>query len=72
MAPYKREGGKIKPCAGCYFLDEGFGGVGLARMSLDEGCAGETHPLGLGYIPKRELADQLRAFIRGLEAVNNA
>lgn len=69
-APYAKDAdGNIKPQAGSYHLSHAYGGVCLHRMSLTEGCTGVTTPLGIGHIPKRELCDQIYAFIRGIETV---
>lgn len=66
--PYEKgEDGMIKPCANNYHLDFAYGGVMLAKMSSQEGCTGITCPLGQAHITKRELYNQLQAFISGLE-----
>lgn len=69
QAPYaKGEDGKFKPCANNYHLDHAYGGVMLAQMSSTEGCTGISCPLGSYHRPKRELYEQMQAFISGLEA----
>ena len=44
------------------------GGVMLAQMSSTEGCTGISAPLGSCHRPKRELYDQMQAFINGINA----
>jgi len=67
--PYDMSGERPRANVGNYHLDQAYGGVALARMSNEGG--GISRPLGHGYYTKRELADQLRAFIRGLESEQN-
>ena len=63
--PWRREGGRSRANIGNYHLSQCYGGVCLHRMSNESG--GVTTPLGLGYVPKRELYYQLHTFVRGLE-----
>ncbi len=66
--PYAKDAdGTYKPQAGNYHLDHAYGGVSLSRMSLTAGCTGVSKPLNHGYCTKRELYDQIYAFIRGIE-----
>jgi hypothetical protein len=58
------EAGKYKPNAGNFHLDHAYDGVRL-EQHLEGG--GVTVPLNSGYISKREMATQLRAFIAGLK-----
>lgn len=55
--------GKIN--VGYYHIDYAYGGVQLVR-TMNEG-GGVTCPLSNGHMPKRELYDQIWAFIRGIE-----
>ena len=50
---------------GAYYIDGAYGGVALYRIVTDGG--GVSDVLGCGHVPKRELANRMRAFIRGLE-----
>ncbi len=65
--PYAKNGDRYEPQAGCYHLSHAYGGVCLHRMSLTAGCTGVTTPLTGGHVTKRELYDQIYAFIRGIE-----
>lgn len=68
-APYARDAqGKLTACVGNYHISQAYGGVSLQRMCNEHG--GVTSPLGLGHVTKRELRDQLRAFIAGLETAS--
>jgi hypothetical protein len=58
--------GKYTPCAGSYHLSGAYGGYALHRMSLGVGCTGVSDIFG-GHMPKRELAERMWAFIKGLE-----
>lgn len=60
--------GSLRANIGNYHISGAYGGVCLHRMMNDGG--GVTTPLSYGHIPKRELYDQLRAFIAGLECKN--
>jgi hypothetical protein len=68
--PYaKNEDGKgMHPCANSYHLSFAYGGVMLAQMSDVEGCTGISGTLGSYHRPRRELYDQMQAFIAGIEA----
>ena len=72
MRPYDidESSGKYVPQAGCYHLSQAYGGYALHRMSLQAGCTGVTDPLGRGYMPKRELAELMYAFMRGMESAS--
>lgn len=50
---------------GNYHLSQAYGGVCLVRMT-DGG--GESCPLSGGHVPKRDLYNELNAFIAGLQA----
>lgn len=56
------------PQAGNYHISRAYGGYCLHRMSLTTGCSGVTTPLSGGHIPARELYNEMRAFIRGIES----
>lgn len=62
MLPY--ENGKAQ--VGNYHLSFAYGGVNLERMHNEGG--GVSCPLGLGHRPKRELWDQMHAFLAGIDA----
>lgn len=66
-APYDKELRRCMPNAGCYHLSHAYGGVCLHRMSLTPGCTGVSDVFGCGHIPKRELAERMYAFLRGIE-----
>lgn len=55
-----------KPQAGCYHIDNAYGGVALHRMSMEPGCTGVTTMFGGGYRPKRELYELMQAFHAGI------
>lgn len=59
--------GKYEPQAGCYHLSQAYGGYALHRMSTKEGCTGTNDVLSRGHMPKKELAELMYAFIRGIE-----
>jgi hypothetical protein len=66
MKPYEKgEDGRIHAQIGNYHISQAYGGVCLHRMHNDGG--GVTTPLSGGHIPKRELYEQMHAFIRGIE-----
>lgn len=64
-SPWRREGDRNRANIGNYHLSHAYGGVCLHRMCNESG--GVTTPLGLGHVPKRELYEQLHAFVRGIE-----
>ncbi len=61
----KSSDGQYHANIGNYHLDHAYGGVSLHRMVND--CGGVNNVLGCGHLPKRELADLMYAYIRGLE-----
>jgi superoxide dismutase len=64
--PYERnEAGRLVAQIGNYHLSQAYGGVCLHRMHNEGG--GVTTPLSGGHVPKRELYEQIYAFIRGIE-----
>jgi hypothetical protein len=63
LRPYEDVAGKYVPQAGCYHLSSAYGGVALKRMSP---TGGAVDVLDRGHMPKRELAELMHAYIRGL------
>lgn len=59
--------GKYRANIGNYHLSAAYGGWNLERMVNEAG--GVQNVFGHGHIPKRELYDQMHAFLRGIEAV---
>ena len=68
--PWRREGDRNRANIGNYHLSHAYGGACLHRMANESG--GVTTPLGLGHVPKRELYEQLYAFLRGIDAAQEA
>ena len=64
--PYTRTGDKLQANIGNYHLSHAYGGVKLHRM-VNEG-GGVREPISTGYTTKRDLYNQMHAFIRGLES----
>lgn len=62
----KGDDGKIHANIGNYHLSGAYGGYALHQMMSDVG--GVHDVLSCGHIAKRELADRMYAFIRGIEA----
>jgi hypothetical protein len=54
-----------KAQVGNFHVSYAYGGVCLHRMFNAGG--GVTCPIGSGHVPKRELYNEMQAFIRGLE-----
>jgi hypothetical protein len=65
----RAEDGKLSANIGNYHLYYAYGGVNLHRMTNTGG--GVNTPLGEGTRTKRELFNQLHAFINGLRAKND-
>lgn len=65
----RSEDGKLSANIGNYHLYFAYGGVNLHRMSNTGG--GVNTPLGGGTRTKRELFNQLHAFINGLRACHD-
>ena len=59
-----KETGKSNP--GHHTISHAYGGVCLHRICNEAG--GCSTPLSQGHIPKRALYNEMRAFIKGLEA----
>jgi hypothetical protein len=66
---YTKTDGKLSANIGNYHLYYAYGGVNLHRMTNEGG--GVNTPLGGGTRTKRELFNQLHAFINGLRAKND-
>jgi hypothetical protein len=66
---YTKNDGKLSANIGNYHLYYAYGGVNLHRMTNTGG--GVNTPLGGGTRTKRELFNQLHAFINGLRAKND-
>lgn len=63
---YERDAsGKLVAQVGHFHISHAYGGVCLHRMANTGG--GVTCPLSNGHGPKRELYEQLRAYIAGIE-----
>jgi len=62
----KSDNGCYKAQPGNYHLGEAYGGVTLYRMINASGSTANI--FGNGYMPKRDIANSLYAFIRGIEA----
>ena len=63
--PYTRIDDKLQANIGNYHLSHAYGGVKLHHM-VNEG-GGVREPISTGYTTKRDLYNQMHAFIRGLE-----
>ena len=63
--PWRREGDRNRANIGNYHPSHAYGGVSLHRMANEGG--GVTTPIGSGHVPKRELYEQLHAFLRGID-----
>lgn len=64
--PYTRDaGGKHKANVGNYHISQAYGGYCLHRMVNEYG--GVYTPLSGGHGPARELYEQMRAFLAGIE-----
>ena len=61
---YRKEGKTYKANIGNYHISYAYGGASLHRMSNEAG--GVSTPIGHGHVPKRELLNQMEAYIRGL------
>lgn len=68
--PYTRIDDKLHANIGNYHLSHAYGGVKLHRM-VNEG-GGVREPISTGYTNKRDLYNQMHAFIRGLELAKGA
>lgn len=64
--PYARlDDGRLRANIGNFHLSQQYGGVALHRMANEAG--GVTTPLGMGHGTRRELYEQVHAFLRGIE-----
>lgn len=62
----KRADGGWQSNPGHYHIGQAYGGVELQRICTEGG--GTSTPLNTGHIPKRQLAEILGAYIRGIES----
>lgn len=62
---YTRTADGMRANIGNFHISHAYGGVCLHRMSNENG--GVTTPLCYGHVPKRELYEQMRAFIAGIQ-----
>lgn len=60
----KDKNGKLKANVGNYHLSYAYGGVCLHRMHNDAG--GVNTPINSGFTTKRDLYNQMQAYIKGL------
>jgi hypothetical protein len=65
LAPWRTEGGRMVGNVGNFHISFAYGGACLHRMSNESG--GVSAPIAMGHVKKRELWDQMHAFLRGLE-----
>ena len=66
LAPYaKDEAGNYQPQAHSYHLSGAYGGYSLHQM-CDTG-SGVQDVFGCGHVSKRDLANRMLAFLKGLE-----
>lgn len=66
LKPYERdEDGKLVAQIGNYHISQAYGGVCVHRMANEGG--GVNTPIVHGHIPKRELFEQMWAYIRGMQ-----
>lgn len=65
VQPWGRVGDRNRANIGNYHLSHAYGGVCLHQMSNESG--GVRSVFGMGHGTKRDLYDQLRAFIAGIE-----
>lgn len=66
LVPWVKTATGCQSSVGNYHLSFAYGGVNLERMVNDKG--GVANVFGHGHVPKRELYEQMHAFLRGLEA----
>jgi len=64
-----KKGEKFKSNIGHFCISQAYGGVELQRVMNHGG--GVDCPLSSGHCPKRELYEQMRTFIYGLEAAKD-
>jgi len=66
LKPYESVDGKYVAQVGNYHLSQAYGGFSLHRMGNTSG--GTSDVLSVGHVPKKEIANLMHAFIRGLNA----
>lgn len=57
---------KLEPQAGVFLLDWAYGGVQLGRMSLDQGCTGQSIVSKSGFTTKKDLYYEMQTMIEGI------
>ena len=74
LQPYQNlgDGNGIVPQAGCYHLDNAYGGYSLVRMSLTEGETGTTSIGNTGYVSLKVISMYIRMFSEGYTAALEA
>lgn len=68
MKPYEKVGERYVAQIGNYHLSGAYGGQSLHRMVSEGG--GISDVFGCGHVTKRDLADRMYAFIKGLEVAS--
>tara|TARA_R100001143_G_scaffold11500_1_gene13206 strand:- start:15 stop:317 length:303 start_codon:yes stop_codon:yes gene_type:complete len=70
VEPWTRdETGKLTANIGNYYISGAYGGVSLQRnVNLSGGC---TDVFNCGHVPKRDLYNRMRAYLAGLEDMDN-
>lgn len=69
LETYTKQGDKYLANIGNYHLDWAYGGVKLSRICNDAG--GTSNISDMGYGTKRELYNWLKAYIAGIEYIQN-
>ncbi len=70
LEPYTRQAdGRLRANIGNFHISGAYGGYCLHEMVNEDG--GVRTPVAYGHIPARELADQMHAFLRGIEQASN-
>lgn len=69
LKSYETVDGKYVAQVGNYHLSQAYGGFSLHRMGNESG--GTSDVLHCGHVPKKELANLMHAFIRGLNAAQD-
>lgn len=64
-SPWKREGNRLVAIVGTYLVDSAYGGWKLAQIVNESG--GQRDVLYSGYVSRRELYEQMHAYIKGFE-----
>jgi hypothetical protein len=69
---FKNEQGVIIPQAGCYHLDNAFGGYKLCQMSSIIGSTGTSDVGNMGYRSLAVVSNHIRMFSEGYMAAKEA